>query len=455
MSRSRTHRGAIAAVAIAAVAVVVAPRASATHYQDHVQIRVYAPPRVYDDTNTLPVEEFERTRPPTRFRVGGHTHRIYWNNTVVGGYSTTAALRSMRQSGQFPTAVLADRKLTAAERRRFREVAPLYDEADVMIVAEGHPACRGITRAQARGIVSGKITRWSQIVSGAASDAIRVHYRGPASSADLRFGARYVRLRSGRYRNSYPPGSRAVTDAGLGAAASGDQSVASVTAWSRARGRSGVCAVPLDGVAPTNASVSNRSYPEAFRVTYVVPRRRIRFGVNRRADQLVQGFMKSDSAKAALARRGLLVVGGAPPGPAPGSSSAGEAAAPTTDHAGRPITTTPDPNAEQTLTGQRLDSPATPEGRHRFVFEPNGTLRRLAFDGSGACVAESGGGWTVKGGWRYAEHGGGLIARLGWFIGDPVDERVIDLPDAEPQTAYLDGTPYTRDPNASTVCGQP
>lgn len=453
MARFALRDAIVIIVVLVAFGAVAAP-AEAAHYQDMLQVQVYAPPRVYEHTQSLPIEEFERTRPPTRFQVDGHTRRVYWNNTVVGGSSTTEALRQMRRAGQFPTGVFADRRLTAAERKRFREVAPLYDDGDVMVVAAGHPACRGLTRAQARAIVAGKITRWSRVVAGAAKDTISVRYRGGGSRADLRFGARFVRQASGRFRPSYPSGSRGSADGGLAAAASGDHSVAAVTGWSRLRARPGVCAVPLGGVPPSNATVSDHSYPEAFRVMYVVPRRKIRSGVNRRGDQLLQDFLRSDKAKAVLARRGLLVVGGAP-GAQTGSPSPGGAAvaAPTTDHAGRAITTTATATAEQSLTGLRLDSAATPEGWHRLVFDPNGTLRRLTFDASGACVVESGGGWTIKGAWRYPEHGGGLIARLGWFLGDPVDERIIDLPQAEPQAAYLDGMRYTSDPSAATVCG--
>src|SRR5688500_8052053 len=90
------------------------PPAGARNYQHMLQVSIYAPPRVYPDTLTLPVEEFERTRPPTRMRVDGHTYPLYWNNTVIGGYTTTAALRSMRRAGQRPTGVLADRRLTSA-----------------------------------------------------------------------------------------------------------------------------------------------------------------------------------------------------------------------------------------------------------------------------------------------------------------------------------------------------
>jgi ABC-type phosphate transport system substrate-binding protein len=435
-------------VSLALLAVPAAP-AEATHYQDHVQVGVFAPPRVYDDVITLPIEEFEASRPPTRMRVGGHTHRLFWNNALAGGSSTSEALKQMRRLGQSLSAVFADRPLKAAERRRFKVVTPMYDEADVMVVAADHPACSGLSRTQARAIVAGKITRWSEVVAGASSDAIGIRFRGTRSRPDLRLGARFVRQSSGRYKVSYPASARGSTDGGVAAAAAGDHSIAGVTAWSRVRGRAGICVVPLDGVAPSDATVTDGSYAEAFRVSYVVPRRRIRFALNRRADKIVGEFMKSDRAKAYLARRGLLVVGEVPPLTGGGGGSP-QAQAPATDHAGRPITTTAISDGEQQLTGLQLDSAATAEGRHRLSFEPSGTLRRLTFDGSGACLGETQGGWFVKGAWRYPEHGGGLIARLGWFLGDGTDERVVDLPDAEPQAAYLDGSAYGRGSGAAT-----
>ena len=54
--------------------------------------------------------------------------------------------------------------------------------------------------------------------------------------------------------------------------------------WSRVR-RLGaaVCAVPLDGVAPTDATVAQLAYPEAFPVGYYRPRTRLPDGVSRRS----------------------------------------------------------------------------------------------------------------------------------------------------------------------------
>ena len=67
--------------------------------------------------------------------------------------------------------MIADARLTAKQRRRFVTVADLFREADVLVVARDHPACAGITQAQALAIVRGGIKRWSEVVQGAAADA--------------------------------------------------------------------------------------------------------------------------------------------------------------------------------------------------------------------------------------------------------------------------------------------
>ena len=71
----------------------------------------------------------------------------------------------------------------------------------------------------------------------------------------------------------YAPGAKGVRDGGVSAAAAGDTSIAAITAWSRLRRVvPGTCVVPLDGVAPSDATVGDLSYPEAFPVTYLRPR---------------------------------------------------------------------------------------------------------------------------------------------------------------------------------------
>lgn len=95
-------------------------------------------------------------------------------------------------------------------------------------------------------------------------------------------------------------------DGGVSAAATGDQSIAAITTWSRVRPRrAGTCVVPLNGVAPSDATVVGLTCHEAFPVTYVVTRKlpgrtvvaRALAAVQRRA---TSEFLNSDRAKALL-----------------------------------------------------------------------------------------------------------------------------------------------------------
>ena len=70
-------------------------------------------------------------------------------------------------------------------------------------------------------------------------------------------------------------------------------------------------AVPLNGVAPSDATVRSLSYPEAFPVTYVVTRKvRGRTAVDRAAvavqRRAMRAFLNSPGLKETLTKRGFL-----------------------------------------------------------------------------------------------------------------------------------------------------
>ena len=149
----------------------------------------------------------------------------------------------------------------------------------MLVVAAGHPACAGLTLAQARGIAQGRITRWSQVVSG-VDGRIAVRYPRRAGGAEeLRFGTRLVPYRKRgstmiRYRTSYAPGARGSADGGVGAAARGDRSIAAISSWSAVGRRGGAtCIVPLGGIAASHSTVAALRYPGAYPVDVVVRRR--------------------------------------------------------------------------------------------------------------------------------------------------------------------------------------
>src|SRR5690606_6627147 len=106
-------------------------------------------------------------------------------------------------------------------------------------------------------------------------------------------------------------------DGGIADAAQ-DHAVAAVTSWSRVRGYRSVCAVPLDGVAPTDASVHARTYPEAYPIRFAVLRKRQRDAYSRKLRKAYVKFLRSSRAQRLFEERGLLMAAKAPPSATPG-----------------------------------------------------------------------------------------------------------------------------------------
>ncbi len=314
----RRRRAASTLIALAAVAggafAVSADHAQGATIRSGFQLTQLTPSRIWTETSWVP---FALPDPPTRtyrYRLGAYTFVGPWTPASVSVLSTTEALTRLLKDryGAAGSGLLADRRLTRREARRLIPLAELYRDADVLVVAAGHPACAGIGRAQARGIATGRITRWSQVVDGATVNRIRVHHPVDGAGAAVpHLGTRWVG-RLNRWRVTYAPGAIGAADGGLARAAAGDASVAAVTTWSRARtAPAGVCVVPLNGVAPSDETVRSLRYPEAFPVTYVVTRRfaartaadRAAIAVQRRA---MRAFLRSSRLRGMLAARGLL-----------------------------------------------------------------------------------------------------------------------------------------------------
>ncbi len=315
------RRAALAGMCLAAL---VPASAGAATQRTSFQMVQLSPSRVWQETSFLP---FALPDPLDRiytYRLGSQRFVGPWFPASGGGPTATSLLdrvhrgATTRIGATGTEGVIVDRPLTARERGRFRTLADLYRDADVLVVAAGHPACGGLTVAQARAIARGAVTRWSQVAPGASADAIRVrHLVGGTGDAVPHLGTRWVGTLN-RQRVNYAPGAVGAADGGVAAAAAGDRSIAAITTWSRIRFASpGVCAVPLNGVAPSDATVAGLSYPEAFPVSYVVTRKLVGGGhtvVMRRA---MATHLNSAKVKAMLRRQGLLVVGDPlPPAPA-------------------------------------------------------------------------------------------------------------------------------------------
>src|SRR5215210_5120041 len=133
---------------------------------------------------------------PITVRVGGRTYRyIFGNAAAVVGPSANIFLRNMIRMRRYPSpeGVFLDRRLTAAERRHLKVRADLGRDADVLVVARGHPACAsGVPRAAVRGIAAGTIRTWSAagVPTPASGDVIALRRAGDGfgGSAEPRFG---------------------------------------------------------------------------------------------------------------------------------------------------------------------------------------------------------------------------------------------------------------------------
>jgi len=280
---------------------LLAPSAHAAVPGRFVQIDAVNATRVDRLIGFIPIQGIDPKHEGTPVRIGGRRYRLLWLN--AGGSTPALGLTLTNLAKLVPTnkGVFADRPLTGRERRRFNVLVDLGRDADVLVVAAGHPACQGISRAAARAIARGSITRWSDAgVPGAEQDAISLRLAGSDTSfTEMRLGS----------PSKKPARARIEADGGIGAAARGDHSVAAVTSWSRARAwRAGVCAVPLGGVAPTDATVRSLAYPAAYRITFVAAKRRPADALSRAAMRAYVDFLLSARAGALFERNGMLLV---------------------------------------------------------------------------------------------------------------------------------------------------
>jgi hypothetical protein len=253
---------------------------------------------------TLAIHPVGKRVVPIKVRVGGRSHRIVFGNAaaVIG---PSADLRRMIRMRRFPSpeGVFLDRRLTTRERRYMKVRADLGRDADVLVVAQGHPACAaGVSRSAVRGIAAGRIRTWSAagVPAPASGDAIALRRAGTGieRSSEPRFSAGW----------KAPKSAKVVWDGGVSEAAAGNLAIAAVTSWSRARAyQATTCAVAIDGSAPTDAAVRALSHPDAYPVSFVTLRRLGKRGVR----PIVAAFVKyvtGPRASDSFRQRGMLMV---------------------------------------------------------------------------------------------------------------------------------------------------
>ena len=246
-------------VLIATTVLLLAAPASAAAGPDwhhSFQVNVLTSPRMWEDASAvqfaLPLS--------VQARVHGKLHRrIPFSGYTISRRSVGEVLREARRKYHEGNAFI-ERPLKARERRHFRSRL-VWVDGDVLAVHPTDPLCR----------------------SGSSLGAVRDLLTAPAGGRDIYVPAgltgdpeHLFGLEWDRGPDAYGRGIKAVGEgSAVAAVASSPGSVAAV-AWSAARwaldaGR--VCAVPLAGVAPTEATLRDRSYPAAVHAHLVYKRR--------------------------------------------------------------------------------------------------------------------------------------------------------------------------------------
>jgi hypothetical protein len=422
---------------VAAALAALAAGASAATIGAYHQVRALVPMRIHEQIGFVPITGMDYLG-TVKIRSGGYVYKGPFANVTASRLTTTQALKEVRRYGT-SHGVYTDRRLTSAERRSFQLAVDLGRDADVLVVKTGHPACAGLTLAQVRSIAAGKTTRWSQVgLSPSGSDQIALRHVVVRGAFEPRFGV-----------PKKPAAAKGASDGGL-ADAGKSEAVAAVTSWSRARNRGDVCAVPIDGVTPSNVSVHGLAYKGAYPIGFAVPRKRSRDPLPRTELALYLKFLKSERAAKMFRGLGLIMAKDDPGSPGSGPQGPGVPGGPSRDARGRAISPVrDDQGVTNALTGERIQL-NSPPSYQRLAFEPGSLVRSIdSADGSTCSTQE--GRWTVVEGWRYSENGGGVIARVLFEFGNPV-ESTIELPNDSPATAYFDGAVWDRSRDLAATC---
>jgi hypothetical protein len=295
---------------VAVAALLIAPATASAQRVEDTFFNSFIPSRIDHTigfaTTTFAIHPVGERVVPIKVRVGGRTHRyIFGNASAAVGPSAGLVLRNMIRMRRYPSpqGIFLDRRLSARERSYVQVRADLGRDADVLVVSRGHPACSsGVSRSAVRGIAAGRISTWSAAGVQAPASGDRIALRragdGVERNSEPRFGAGW----------KAPAGARVARDGGLSEAASGNQAIAAVTSWSRARAyNTTTCVVPVGGRAPDDASVRALSHPDAYPISFVTLRR---LG-NRGVRPIVAAFLEyltGPRATVSFRQRGMLLV---------------------------------------------------------------------------------------------------------------------------------------------------
>ena len=138
----------------------------------------------------------------------------------------------------------------------------LWLDADILVADSASPACTGVTRPQLDGILSGAITDWRQV------------FPAWPQNLDSRVVLRVAGSSNGEFRhhfgrNTYPSATQRTTDGGTLGVSGGAVGVQKLSYAARYLTTAGLCAVPVDGITPSEQTTRDRTYTGAYGVYYV------------------------------------------------------------------------------------------------------------------------------------------------------------------------------------------
>ena len=212
--------------------------------------------RLFDDTSLV---QYAAPR-AVRTRIDGRERTVRMGvNTLC--CRTDAQL--LRDTGQFGgAAVMLDRPLTAAEKRRFSGRL-VWIDGDVLVAQPDNPRCTtGMSLSHVRALLEHPVPSGQRVYAPASPyDGARVVLFGiPAKNTN---------------DPAYGKGVQIVNEQSSIAAVAGDPDALAAVAWSAARAAikaGAVCEIPINGVAATEATVRDRTYPVSVQATFVVSR---------------------------------------------------------------------------------------------------------------------------------------------------------------------------------------
>ncbi len=222
---------------------------------DFWQITLQMPPQLWDDAAALP------NIPGTgidAFTAGATNYRIRWTNASVRQIPKYMLRQQGGKTGA-TTAGLYDRPLTTKQMKKFGlKQRLLWLDADVLLADSASPVCQGLTDAQLSGVLDGSISNWSQVFGSWSQPVSLTTPRDSYGKARLMFG-----------RKAYAPGAQLTSDGATLSVTGGSVAVQKLSYAARYLTSAGLCAVPIDGVTPSEQTTRDRSYRHSYGVYYV------------------------------------------------------------------------------------------------------------------------------------------------------------------------------------------